>query len=393
MAKFLFVVPPFFGHISPTLSVGAVLLNRGHSVRWVGYQELPAGRLPAGGEFVAPEIDGEQLERILKRQDDGPSIGGAAVLKLALEETYLPLCRMMMRELPGMVDRYEPDLIVSDCITFAGGVCAHICHVPYVTTTPVPPDVMGSTMDMPRIREWQERSILDLQREFGIYADHPVIHSNRMNIVFTSREFAGIGRPSPELQFVGPVQGRPGEAEFDWERLERSAGPKVFISLGTLLVDIRRAYFQKMVEAFSGQPLTVVVATDPSILPFWPDNFIVQAYVPQSRLMEKMDAVICHGGFNTVNDAILHALPILITPIAYDHFHTASLVEAAGCGLSIRYKRMRAEDVRAAVWQLLMDKTFRVAVEEMRASFLRAGGAPRAADLLEASVVKSKISI
>lgn len=391
MAKFLFVVPPFFGHISPTLSVGTVLLSRGHSVAWVGLRDLPAGRIPAGGQFIVPhkelEDHQDELEWILRRQDDGPSIGGAEVLKLALEETYIPFARMLMKGLPEIVDRFSPDLIINDCISFAGSICAYKKGIPYVTTTPVPPDVMGSAMDMPKIREWQERLVLGLQREFGICADFPIIHSDRMNIVFTSREFAGMAEPPDSMQFVGPVRGRPGDGPFDWERLERSEGPKLFISLGTLLVDIRKAFFRKMVEAFGGQPITVVAATDVDTLPDWPDNFIVQSYVPQTQVMEKMDAVICHGGFNTVNDAILHALPILITPIAYDHFHTAELIERAGCGRSIRYKRMRVADLLLTVNQLLENDRYRQASGRMRDSFLQAGGSEKAATLLEGVVV------
>jgi len=390
MGKFLFVVPPFFGHTSPTLSVGAVLLSRGHSVCWAGLCELPEGRLPAGGEFIVPHkaLEGyqDELAWILKRQDDGPSIGGAEVLKLALEETYIPLARMLMKGLPEIVDRFRPDLIISDCISFAGAICAYKMGIPYVTTTPVPPDVMGSAMDMPKIKAWQEGLILGLQRTFGICVDFPVIHSDRMNIVFTSREFAGMADPPDSMQFVGPVRGRPDDGPFDWERLERSEGPKIFISLGTLLVDIRKDFFQKMVEAFGGQPFTVVAATDEATLAEWPDNFIVQSYVPQSRVMEKMDVVVCHGGFNTVNDAILHSLPILITPIAYDHFHTADLIERAGCGRSIRYKRMRVADVWLTVNQLLKNDSYRLAAARMRDSFLRAGGSEYAATLLEEAV-------
>ena len=256
---------------------------------WVGLRDIPQGRVPAGGEFIVPHKVLQQykadLEWILKRQDDGPSIGGAEVLKLALEETYIPFARMMMKALPEIVEEFGPDLIINDCISFAGAICAYKMGIPYVTTTPVPPDVMGSAMEMPKIREWQEGLILGLQREWGICVDFPIIHSDRMNIVFTSREFAGMAEPPDVMHFVGPVRGRPDEGSFDWDRLDRAEGPKVFVSLGTLLVDIRKAYFQKVVEAFAGEPVTVVAATDVATLPEWPDNFIVQPKVPQLALL------------------------------------------------------------------------------------------------------------
>ncbi|PTS97776.1 glycosyl transferase [Pedobacter sp. HMWF019] len=388
MSRFLFAVPPFFGHISPTLSIGSSLIARGHEVKWIGVTPLAAHHIPEGGEYLYPEEDlkahQQELQQILKRQDDGPSCSGPEVMKLALEETYVPIARIMMAALSKAVDNWRPDVIVNDCITFAGALCAHIKGIPCVTTTPVPPDVMGDTAtSAPKIFEWQENLIKGLQREFGVYGDEIVIHSHKMNLVFTSQKFAGIEDPMPHMKFIGPVKGRPNQAAFDWERLKKAKGPKVFVSLGTLLVDIRAAFFQKLIDAFAHAPLTIVAATNPDIFENWPDNFIVNGFVPQSELMPMMDAVICHGGFNTVNDTFINGLPMLITPIAYDHFHTAKLIENAGCGLKIRYKRLRIEDLRNAVLELLENPQYRNAALQIKETFLAAGGNDKAVELLE----------
>ncbi len=50
-SKFLFVVPPFFGHVSPTLSVGASLITRGHEVKWFGITPLDSKHIPEGGSY------------------------------------------------------------------------------------------------------------------------------------------------------------------------------------------------------------------------------------------------------------------------------------------------------------------------------------------------------
>ncbi|HJT72646.1 MAG TPA: nucleotide disphospho-sugar-binding domain-containing protein [Chitinophaga sp.] len=387
MAKFMFVVPPFFGHISPTLSVGGSLLAKGHEVIWVGIQELSASHIPAGGKFIVPHEQlapyQEAIQQILKMQDDGPKLSGVETLKLALEGTYIPFCRFMVPGVSHVAEEFQPDVIISDCITFAGAITAYLKDIPCVTTTPVPPDVTGDAMQAPKIFEWQQQLIRNLQHEFGIYTDEYVIHSREMNIVFTSREFAGSTDPLPHMRFVGPVKGRPNDTPFDWERLSKVRSPKVFVSLGTLLVDIRKEFFAKLVEAFADEPITIVAATDPAIFPQWPDNFIVQGFVPQSTLMPQMDAVICHGGFNTVNDAFLNGLPMLITPIAYDHFHTASLIENAGCGIKLRYKRLRVPDLKAAMREVLENPAYRQAAQRIRDTFISAGGNDKAVELLE----------
>jgi MGT family glycosyltransferase len=388
MAKFLFVVPPFFGHISPTLSIGASLIARGHEVKWLGITPLADKHIPTGGEFIYPAAELEQhqdeINRILKRQDDGPACSGPEVMKLALEETYVPFARIMMPGLSNFVDAWKPDVIINDCITFAGALCAHIKGIPSVTTTPVPPDVMGDTANSaPKIFEWQQNLVKGLQQEFGVYGDEIMIHSHKLNMVFTSQAFAGFDVAEPHMKFVGPVKGRPNNAAFDWERLAKATTPKVFVSLGTLLVDIRKEFFQKLITAFADQPVTIVAATNPDIFEVWPDNFIVNGFVPQTELMPHMDAVICHGGFNTVNDTFINGLPMLITPIAYDHFHTAKLIENSGAGVSIRYKRLRITDLRDTVFELLQNPKYREAAVRVNETFIAAGGNDKAVQLLE----------
>lgn len=395
MSKFLFVVPPFFGHISPTLSVGASLIARGHQVAWVGIQEIAAEHVPAGGRFIVPHAELEEhlpeIRRILKRQDDGPNISGAETLKLALEETYMPFCRFIMKGLERIVDEFQPDVIVNDCITFAGAICAYNKGIPYVTTTPVPPDVGGDAMSAPKVHAWWVRNILELQQSFGIYAQTAVVNSGELNLVFTSQEFSAITNPPGYMKFVGPVKGRPNNTPFDWERLEKATSPKVYVSLGTLLVDIRKEFFSKLIEAFADQPLTIVAATSPDIFEQWPDNFIVQGYVPQSQVIAKMDAVICHGGFNTVNDTFMNGLPMLITPIAYDHFHTASLIEKAGCGIKLRYKRLRVNDLKTAMWEILRNPQYRTAAAHIKDTYIKAGGNDKAVEYLEAFAAKKSL--
>lgn len=387
MAKFLFVVPPFFGHVSPTLSIGATLLDRGHEVQWVSLVNIKEDQIPNGGKFVVPSNywseHKEEIEDILRKQDNGPLLSGAETWKLAVEETYIPFCKIMYNGVNAVIDAFKPDVIINDCITFAGGICAYKRGIPYVTTTPVPPDLGANAINSPKIWEWQQNLMFNLQRDMGVYANDLIFHSKQLNIVFTSQYFASIEAPEPYMQFVGPVKGRPNNVDFDWQKLDNSRQPRVFVSLGTLLENIRKEFFEKLIETFKDEPLTIIAATNPNIIENWPSNFIVQGFVPQTKVMEKVDAVICHGGFNTVNDAILNELPLLITPIAYDHFHTADLVEKSGCGRKLRYKRLRLDELKKTVWDLIEQPIYKSKAAYVNKTFREAGNNNRAAELLE----------
>jgi MGT family glycosyltransferase len=385
MAKFLFIVPPFFGHLSPTISVGTSLIERGHQVAWTGLLSLKKDFFPERGRYFFPEEElkehQSEIDRILKLQDEGPNLSVFEAAKLALEDTAIPFAKIMLKGVNAVIDAFQPDVIINDCLAFAGSLAAHLRGIPYVTTIPVPPDVMGKVDS--KVIEWHLTRILELQRSLHIDDKESIIHSPKLCLIFTSQEFARIENPPANVKFVGPVGGRPNDIPFDWERLSNVSTPKVYATIGTLLVDIRKAFFTKLIEALKDKPVTVIAATDPAIIEEWPDNFIVQGFVPQTEVMKRVDAVICHGGFNTVNDTFLNGLPMLITPIGYDHFHTANLIEKAGCGINIKYKRMKAESVANAIDELLNNPKYREAAGKVQKSFIEAGGNERAVDCLE----------
>jgi MGT family glycosyltransferase len=399
MYKFLFVVPPFFGHINATLSLGASLLRKGHEVKWLGIQPLAPEHIPQGGEFIYPEEDlavyQQQIHEILDRQGDEKAYSGPEVMKFTFEETFIPFARMTMPALARVADTWKPDVIISDYMAFAGSLCSYIKKIPCVITYPMPPDfVSGMEENIPKVFSWHEELMKGLQREFGVYGDVVINNLQQMDLVFTSEEFSGIKAPLAHMKFVGPVQGRPNRTAFDWEWLEKAAVPKIFVSLGTVLTGVRETFFRKLVEAFADMPLRVIAVTDPGIFEQWPDNFLVSRVVPQLELLPKMDVVISHGGFNTINETLMNGLPMLVTPIAYDQFHNAKLVENAGCGIVLRYRRLRVGDMRKAVSALLNDPEYRNASARIRDTFIAAGGNEKAVQLLEefAAAPPGKIS-
>ena len=94
MARFLFVVPPFLGHINPTLSVGRTLLERGHKVAWAGMTRLKAELLPNGGRYYymqrTESENKDEIVRILELQNKGATMPALEALKLGLEDSYNP---------------------------------------------------------------------------------------------------------------------------------------------------------------------------------------------------------------------------------------------------------------------------------------------------------------
>lgn len=394
MAKFLFAVPPFKGHINPTLSLGATLLNRNHEVAWAGMTQIDPELLPSGGKYFYMQETGRknklEIESIIQLQNKGANMPALEALKLGLQDTYIPFAKMMIEEFNAVVDTFEPDVIINDCITLVGALSAHMKDIPIATLTPITPNALVDPKSAPKVTEWVHNSIIEMQKEIGIDGDKEYIQSDVLNMYYTSQLFCGYTEETtpPYMRFIGALTGRPDHTSFDWERFLKSKQPRIYISIGTVLVNSRKDFFERMIAALKDKPVTVIAAADPEIMDEWPDNFIVQSYVPQSELLTHVDMVIGHGGLNTVCDTYINGIPMLIIPMAFDQSHTAQLIENYGCGIWIKYTRMRVQDIEHAVKELLYNPKYKKAAKEIQQSFIDAGGNERAADLVEGLVRK-----
>jgi len=108
------------------------------------------------------------------------------------------------------------------------------------------------------------------------------------------------------------------------------------------------------------------------------------ATVTQLEILPHVQAVVCHAGHNTVCEALANGLPLVVAPIRDDQPVVAQQVVRAGAGTRVRYGHLSPHSLRNAVVRVLAEPNFRGAAARIRDSFDAAGGAPAAADALEA---------
>lgn len=386
MAKFVFVVPPLTGHVNPTLSMGAVLLKRGHRVGWITLDETLVERLPTGGELFLIAYNNRDKQESKQYLDiiTKKIVYGIDSVKFLYEEVLIPLNRYSYEGIATWLDKFEPDLVITDHQMFAGAIAAVNKGLPYATSVTAPAAI--KVMDeLPKVHEWEVNQVVALQKELGITETSSIACSNLLTMVLTSRLFFGEMDLAPHYRFTGPViNSRPVNAQFNWEQLQKHNRQKVLVSIGTTFDhEHKKAFFAKVIEALAGKSLTVVVVSEPSLFEHWPDNFIVQAQIPQLELLPHLDAVICHGGHNTVCETLLNGLPLVVIPIAYDQSHVAGRVVRTGAGLRLNFNRFKANHLKDALIEVLNNPSFKAAALQLKQSFLDAGGVETAADMLE----------
>lgn len=388
MARFVFIVPPLTGHVNPTLSMGAALLRRGHQVGWITLDPSLASKLPEGGELLLISYDEDDQQ---KKQSDQyldiitkKIVYGIDSVKFLYEEVLVPLNRHSYEGIASWLDRFGPDLVITDHQLFSGAVAAIQKKIPYVTSVTAPAAIKVMN-ELPKVHEWEVNQVTALQRELGIAGQVSYACSELLTMVLTSKAFFGEMELPGYYHFVGPViHHRAVQAAFNWDLLQSAQRPKVLVSIGTTFDhEHKKSFFSKVIEAFEEEDLTVVVVSDPALFEKWPENFMVQQQVPQLELLPHLDAVVCHGGHNTVCETLMSGLPMVVIPIAYDQSHVAGRVVRTGAGLRLNFNRFKARHLKEAVQTILQESNYKTAAEVIRQSFLDAGGTEAAAGLLE----------
>ncbi|MEU9957764.1 glycosyltransferase [Streptomyces sp. NPDC050982] len=405
MSRFLFVVPPLVGHINPTVGVAAVLTARGHRVAWASADPGLVRRL-AGDEALVfpcagPVLTGEDGVRPAE-------LRGPEALKFLWERFLVPLAEAMAPGVRAAIGEFGPDVVVSDQQAFAGGLVAERLRVPWATssTTSAEFTFADALAGMPKVADWLDTLLHDLRGRIGDpsgTADPRF--SPHLVLAFSTPELVGAGVGAGDrIRWVGPsLAPRPAAADFPWDWLDPTRAT-VLVTLGTANTDVGARFLAECrdalrcradrVQAVIVDPANVLGAhADRHDKSDWHDkgdvedqddkDVLIRPSVPQLPLLERVDAVVCHAGHNTVCEALWHGVPLVVAPIRDDQPVVAGQVVDAGAGIRVRFGRVTAPRLGAAIDAVLHEPGHRAAAERIRTAFRAAGGARAAATHLE----------
>jgi MGT family glycosyltransferase len=380
--RFLFVVPPLAGHVNPTVSVARDLAARGHRVAWVGHPRRVRPLLPEGAELIALD-DGVSDDVWRPVLDRARAVRGVESLQFLWEDVLVPLARGMLPGVTRAIQDFEPDVVAVDHQAIGGALAARRLGARWATLCTTSASVVDPLADLPVVRDWVHAQVADLQTQAGMPVVRDADLSPARVIVFSTEALVGAPEPFPaHYRFVGPsISDRPDATPFPWESL--APVPRVFVSLGTVSAEIGTAFYATVVEALRDLPVQVIVAAPPEQIPSPPASFIVRARVPQLALLPHVQAVVCHAGHNTVCESLASGVPLVVAPIRDDQPVIAGQVVRAGAGVRVKFGRLSAASLRAAVERALNDPELRAGAARLRTSFEEAGGARAAAQALE----------
>jgi UDP:flavonoid glycosyltransferase YjiC (YdhE family) len=139
------------------------------------------------------------------------------------------------------------------------------------------------------------------------------------------------------------------------ESLRNRAGPLLYVSLGSLgsaepelmgrLVDLLGRSQYRAIVSLGSQAGKIDL----------PENVWGEEFLPQPSIVPLVDAVITHGGNNTVTECMHFGKPMLVLPLFWDQHDNAQRVAETGFGHRLAPYAFSDADFFAALDDLVID--------------------------------------
>jgi UDP:flavonoid glycosyltransferase YjiC (YdhE family) len=111
------------------------------------------------------------------------------------------------------------------------------------------------------------------------------------------------------------------------------------------------------------------------------DNMTGAEFLPQVSVLPHVDAVITHGGNNTITECLYFGKPMVVLPIFWDQHDNAQRMQETGVGIRLDTYRHEPEELTQALDEVLGGCE---RLEAIAQRLQRNPGTEKAAELIEA---------
>ena len=195
------------------------------------------------------------------------------------------------------------------------------------------------------------------------------------------------------IYFLGPMVATDRyEAKFDWSQIDRCK-PVVFCSLGTSAHYYNQRvplFFKRLIAVFRKfKDLELVLSVGKFIefesLGDIPDNVHIYKDVPQLTVLKHSSLMISHGGLNSVKEAIINGVPLLVYPLNphVDQNGNAARVVYHGLGKRGSINKDKEEKIAADIRNVLFGDFYKTNTHKMRNSFVKNNSSDYGCSLIE----------
>lgn len=369
MSRVLALSLPELGHLYPLVPTLLELEERGHDTMVVTgpkHAEVPRDAGLAV-RVVTTEVDGPREAWEQRNPLRGGREGAAA---------YLPIAEDVASRLQGVIDDWEPEMILADPLWWpavtvaeaAGGPWALFAHSPILIPARGRRPLMGDHRPIPRpLGMLRDRLAWTLVRRRTRHAARALdVLRSRWGLEPLEDVFAYLGRAPlvlaytwseladprrrwlTSVRFVGPTDWEQPATPPQW--LGALDDRPLILGVTSSTSQHDRHIVDVLFEAVAGEQVQVVATIPTGELPDRvPPNARVEGFLPHSLVLPKTACVVCHGGLGIVQKALGAGVPLVVVPFGRDQHHNARRLEDLGVGVRLPPKRLSPETLRHAI--------------------------------------------
>jgi UDP:flavonoid glycosyltransferase YjiC (YdhE family) len=388
--RLLFACQPIRSHFHSLVPVALAAQRLGHTVGVASGPWLEPLVRRLGFDFLPCGIDFDPADSPLPRLPGQEHLADAPLVVRQLVSFAGGLGPPFLRDLLERGPAWQPDALVREPVEFASALAAEHWRIPYAS-------VMWGIYINPRFL--MREALAHVCHDFGLDADAVIDRFDRylvMRFLPPSWHIDLSPDPPTALTFQAP----PFDRSIDDTRPALLASPPprptVFVTLGLTFSQAPHV-FRAVIEALDGLDVHGIVAVgtdlDPARIGPVPANVHVERYVPFSLVLPTCDAMVFHGGFNTLHAALWHGLPLVVIPQeAGDQEPTAQQVAELGLGLRVPGPTPSVEATRQAVIRVLGEPSFAANARALRMQMLALPPLDAAIERLERLVEDARSS-
>jgi len=341
--------------------------DRGHEVAFATGKGFGPVVKRTGLIHFACGLDFDGSQDIFVELPEWKEIQASHPDSVAIQQVYgfvQGLAPRMAVDLIPLVDRWKPDVIIRDPIEYGGYIAAEAAGIPHATIT--------WAIYIPSQHICPE-AFRALQQQFGLPKDPELKTIDRylvLNFLPHSWAFPESPANAVTYRFCAPPFDQSGDEQLpDWIS-SLPDQPTLHVTLGTTFNRSSRT-FRAILEALSTEKMNVIMTVgrtvDPAQFQPLPDHIKIAQYIPQSLLLPRCDALLFHGGYNSLLAALWHGLPMVMTPLgAGDQLPNALRCQEQGAGLLVEGDPPDVEAVRKTVRTIFEDPAYRRRAKQLQ---------------------------
>ncbi len=422
MTRFLIGTIPLVGHVNPALPIARQLVKRGHEVWWYTGKAFQSKVEAAGARYV-PMLAGfdfsdpNNIPDFLLEQRK--NFKGLAQFKFDFKYFFADSAVGQVKDITDILREFPADVLLSD-VCFLGAAWVHEKGGPpwagfgitalSVISNDTAPFGLGMAPDASMLGRLRNRCLnwvfhQGLFRDVTVYINQvrasiglPPYQKSFFDAVVSpylylqgtvpAFEYPRSNLPS-QVHFIGPYLPEPPAAftlPLWWDDL-KSGKPVIHVTQGTvateaddLIVPTLQALADEdvlVVAATGGQPIETI-KLDPL-----PANARIERFIPYYHLLPHVDVMVTNGGYNGVQAALAHGVPLVAAGQTEEKPEICARIEWSGVGINLKTKTPTQTQLKNAVKKILAEPHYRQKAKLIQADIARYDAPTLSAKLLE----------